>query len=1085
MLTLSSSRQDPWLIPLVQAICLIILLFWGVSDTWARPTTPDEAKTVVQGWLSLGATPLMTSMGQQVKEVKTYSSEEGFDLYFVVYLNPAGFVIVPADDLVEPIIAFLPEGTYDPSPTNPLGALVSQDVQARVLTARLLESLSLAAEFLPQESQDAENNQKKWTRLQTPLEFLTPETFGLTSISDVRISPLVQTKWSQSTVSGSACYNYYTPPYAAGNSSNYVCGCVATAMSQLMRFWQYPTAGVGTTSFTIYVDGVAQTEHLRGGNGSGGAYNWSSMPLVPGSSTATAQRQAIGALTHDAGVAVNMKYTSGESSAQHIGATTLRTTFGYSNAKLGMSSYDIPATVRNNMVNPNLDAGYPVLFGIFASRGGHAIVCDGYGYNLSTPYHHLNMGWSGLDDAWYNLPNITTTNYNFVRIAQCAYNVYVTGSGELISGRVLSSNGTPVSGVTVTAVKTGGGTYTATSNNNGIYALAKVPSGSSYNLSASKSGYTFDSHTVSTLTSTDNSTTCGNLWGIDFTGSTGPPPGVSLNTALDNDNLAFTTAGNANWAGETATYYYGGSAAQSGAITHSQSSSLQTTIPGPGTISFYWKVSSEESYDYLEVYLDGVKKYSISGEVGWQLITLTASAGSHTLKWQYTKDNSVSQGSDCGWVDRMVFTPSAPTVSLNTALDNSALTFTTGGDGNWAGESTTFYYGGSAAQSGAITDDQSSWLQTTVSGPATLSFYWKVSSESGYDYLNVSLDGGEQDAISGTQDWQLKTVTIPAGNHTIRWNYSKDYSLSRGSDCGWVDKVVCTPTIVDIPLKDALDNSNLAFATGGDANWSGESSVSHFGGSSAASGLISHNESSWFQTSVSGPGTLSFYWKVSSESNYDYLRVYLDGSEKDMISGEVDWQLKTITIPSGSHTVKWVYSKDVSINVGLDRAWVDQVVFTPSGPTIDLNTALDNPNLTFTTGGNANWAGQSTTFHYGGSAAKSGAIANDQSSWLQTTVTGPGTLSFYWNVSSEDGYDYLEIYIDGVRQDRICGEVTTWPLKTIALPASSHTIKWQYTKDYSVSAGSDCGWVDCIGWTGQVQNRGGALPGVLHLLMGE
>ena len=59
------------------------------------------------------------------------------------------------------------------------------------------------------------------------------------------------------------------------------------------------------------------------------------------------------------------------------------------------------------MVNPNLDAGYPVLFGI-TGAGGHAIVCDGYGYNPSTMYHHLNMGWSGNDDAWYNLPTIDT-----------------------------------------------------------------------------------------------------------------------------------------------------------------------------------------------------------------------------------------------------------------------------------------------------------------------------------------------------------------------------------------------------------------------------------------------------------------------------------------------------------------------------------------------------------------------------------------------------------------------------------------------------------------------------------------------------
>ena len=78
---------------------------------------------------------------------------------------------------------------------------------------------------------------------------------GLTSVSDVRIAPLTQTTWDQQTAAAAgtaACYNYYTPPYGAGNTTNYPAGCVATAMAQLMRYYQFPTTGVGTASFTIY-----------------------------------------------------------------------------------------------------------------------------------------------------------------------------------------------------------------------------------------------------------------------------------------------------------------------------------------------------------------------------------------------------------------------------------------------------------------------------------------------------------------------------------------------------------------------------------------------------------------------------------------------------------------------------------------------------------------------------------------------------------------------------------------------------------------------------------------------------------------
>ena len=129
-------------------------------------------------------------------------------------------------------------------------------------------------------------------------------------------------------------------------------------------------------------------------------------------------------------------------------------------------------------------------------------------------------------------------------------------------------------------------------------------------------------------------------------------------------------------------------------------------------------------------------------------------------------------------------------LTLNQALDNTGLTFSTSGTVNWFPQTGTWYYGGSAAQSGAITNSQSSTLQTTVVGPGTITFSWRVSSESNYDYLNVYLDTTLSDRISGIQAWAPKTVSVPAGTHSIKWTYSKDASVGEGSDCGWVDKVV-------------------------------------------------------------------------------------------------------------------------------------------------------------------------------------------------------------------------------------------------------------------------------------------------------
>ena len=265
--------------------------------------------------------------------------------------------------------------------------------------------------------------------------------------------------------------------------------------------------------------------------------------------------------------------------------------------------------------------------------------------------------------------------------------------------------------------------------------------------------------------------------------------------ALDTSLTGWSSSGNAQWVVTTTNYYYGGSCAKSGTITHNQQSKLSVTVTGPGTLKFYWNVSSELNYDFLKFYIDGVEKARISGTTKvWEQKTYSITSGTHTLTWNYTKDGSVSKGSDCGWVDKVEYTGSGggTTVSIAEAVDNTQLTWTTGGNVNWFGQTSVYYNGGDAAQSGAITHNQVSYVQTTVTGPGTLSFYWKVSSESNYDYLIFYIDGTEQTKISGEVSWTQKTYTIASGTHTLQWKYSKDGSVSSGSDAGWLDKVEFT-----------------------------------------------------------------------------------------------------------------------------------------------------------------------------------------------------------------------------------------------------------------------------------------------------
>jgi hypothetical protein len=147
----------------------------------------------------------------------------------------------------------------------------------------------------------------------------------------------------------------------------------------------------------------------------------------------------------------------------------------------------------------------------------------------------------------------------------------------------------------------------------------------------------------------------------------------------------------------------------------------------------------------------------------------------------------------------------------------------------------------------------------------------------------------------------------------------------------------------------------------------------------------------------------------------------------------------------------------------LFAAIVSLLFLSSSASAITLSEAVDAPGLTFTTGGHANWLAQTAVTKDGVDAAQSGKITHNQNSWMQTKVTGPGTISFWWRVSSENSWDWLEFYINGVRQDRISGSVG-WQQKTYTLGSGTNTLQWRYVKDISVDSGSDRGWVDQVVW---------------------
>ena len=124
--------------------------------------------------------------------------------------------------------------------------------------------------------------------------------------------------------------------------------------------------------------------------------------------------------------------------------------------------------------------------------------------------------------------------------------------------------------------------------------------------------------------------------------------------------------GSANWTVVDNEAHEGNYCAKSGSIGNSQNTelTLTTEVLADGQVSFYKKVSSENGWDKLFFYIDGQEKANWSGDDDWSLVSYPVSVGTHTFKWSYVKDGSVSSGSDCAWIDDVQFPPTSVTLAL-------------------------------------------------------------------------------------------------------------------------------------------------------------------------------------------------------------------------------------------------------------------------------------------------------------------------------------------------------------------------------------------------------------------------------------
>ena len=491
-----------------KAIFMALLAF--AFGAQAVPVSPEQARSIAQMWAARGKR-LGVRMGTEVEDVAEYAPTRG-GRFFAVRMK-GGTVFTSGDTRMNPVLAFTRERIQKLDPNSPLYKLLSAASQAG----------------------DDATAPRKWAALQAKADRISSSKVPIESeeeIDDVRVSPFLATKWGQSTVIGADgaetdCFNFYTPPtqtvikeelsggYAETNESvNCVCGCVATAMAQLMRYWCWPqgevaafeNADCSAPTDTSVLKGVfwgpgdfqcltADQNPIASTNLTtvAGAYDWANMIEIPDGAAVEDNCKAIGKLTYDCGVAVGMDYNIAEmggsgiytSEAGNIG-NALKDRFGYTSALLCTASgLTMRDAVRQKVIFANLDAKCPVLL-LITGNGGHAVVGDGYGFDSESgenlPYVHLNMGWQGQCDVWYNLPYVNTAANperfsGFDTINGVVYNVFTNTTGWIISGRVLDTAGQPVSGAKVTLRDASNAVVDeTTAESSGVYAFF-VPGG--------------------------------------------------------------------------------------------------------------------------------------------------------------------------------------------------------------------------------------------------------------------------------------------------------------------------------------------------------------------------------------------------------------------------------------------------------------------------------------------------------------------------------------------------------------------------------------------------------------------------------
>ena len=350
---------------------LILLVFAVLGKTFsqaAERVSENQAFQIAQAFVN-------NEIRLQNTELQLISAS---DLY-VYNVGDQGFVIISGNTVLSPVLAWSDQGTFPDMEQAPENFRSWIEHYGRMIDFAVANGLTPEADI-----------QRQWDEAAQGV-------FGSRNVQTV--DPLVSTHWNQD-----CYYNEYCPEapgwgwggWGGGPCGHAYAGCVACAMAQVMKYWDYPVTGFGSHSYTHSEYGE------QSANFGATTYHWDDMPNEIWNSN-----DAVATLMYHCGVSVNMNYGPDGSGAYSADVeTAMRSYFGYCGAKYRQkSSYQEDAWIA--LLKAELDLSHPIYYSGSSGSSGHAFVCDGYD---NSDRMHFNFGWSGSGDGFYTVNDVNGFN---------------------------------------------------------------------------------------------------------------------------------------------------------------------------------------------------------------------------------------------------------------------------------------------------------------------------------------------------------------------------------------------------------------------------------------------------------------------------------------------------------------------------------------------------------------------------------------------------------------------------------------------------------------------------------------------------